>query len=578
MRNRYPSRCRNCGDIVNPGEGTAERAADSTWVVEHPDCSPRQHNPMGAATWTIRLGEGAGGGPSRPGRSFRANWTSGDNRPGADEVPGGRTDGQLTSGIVTTVTAGQIYYNEDGLSFGVGADTGYVYWAEVRAATADEAAPILDSEDRYQRRMALSARIDALIGSLVPVTSDREYPETAAGLDEITTLPQVPTGGRNDYCDRIHIDEPRERLWLLINNSGDGDDWNRNIIPERIVCWMPYTADRRQLVADLRDEYDIEDWLREGVAPAAAQVLAAAGWSPLTPPLQITAFDLTTADDAETLLQHSPQQWLESGWGTRPSTFIDPHRFPPSHAARLMAAGIDQRRADQLYRAGHHTVEDLLSATPPTVPSNATRIILRNKRHGRTIEAQVTCDPVLAREYLAANPARWGAEIHADTDVRIVHAETVSWNKGWAACDDGSLVLAPWLEVLHYDEATNTTTRHSAEQPKAFARAAAEAITLMLGARWGVAPERSLWHPLRAATAHYTEDIDNRTSRGGTSWSAVTLTKHTFTLADNSVVWWQVTEEGGGVYGGEGDVWEYYLLYTTETDAREAYRNPTRRP
>ncbi len=64
---------------------------------------------------------------------------------------------EVERGAVIVLTASEEYVREDGLSFGVGDESGYIYRATVRPATAEEASP---SITRHEHRMAKVAAME----------------------------------------------------------------------------------------------------------------------------------------------------------------------------------------------------------------------------------------------------------------------------------------------------------------------------------------------------------------------------------------------------------------------------------
>lgn len=123
------------------------------------------------------------------------------------------------------VRAGSQYYREDGMSFGVGDESGYVYWAEAREATGDEAAALRERDD------AESARRDALLA--VDTLRQRVQDEGGRPMGEGEDTRVVPEGeilldstdayGGGDWW----VVSP-DAIWYCRNNGADGDDWSLN--------------------------------------------------------------------------------------------------------------------------------------------------------------------------------------------------------------------------------------------------------------------------------------------------------------------------------------------------------------
>ncbi|MFI9507287.1 hypothetical protein [Nocardia sp. NPDC052566] len=431
--------------------------------------------------------------------------------------------------------------------------------AEDRAA-AEQAASL-------GRRELLQQRIGALLGR----ATDRELPASdSAELRGYQDLPRVPTGHigvggmSHPHADAIHVDDDNDVLWLTVYAGRDGDSWANHNRPGFMVFRMPYTPQRRALVADLRREYELEQWEQRGIGSAAAAVLIGAGWSAASPPLPLRVFRITSADDAAALLQRTPEQWREVGWDEPwPS---DPGRFSPADAARLADAGIGWRRAAKLAVSGHHDVEAILTATPPAIPSDATRIIITPRRPiGFGSGRSMTSDPAAARAYLQRHPEQWDATITAD-QIGIVHAES-----GWGLCENGEVIDADWIVLWDWD----TRVDAAPARPSSLTPVAAQAIALVVGARNAeqFLAELAPWVWLRAARTHTTTTVEHRADRRPQWGMSCELIRHDYLLDTGATVtWWQVDYFEGGMSGGEGDSFEYYTLHSSEQPARQAWR------
>lgn len=105
---------------------------------------------------TVHLGGGSGEGCDgwTLGETLRADLPAGHPDP-TSVWPGARQDDKgAWTGIVTVVTATSEYIREDGWSFGVGDDSGYIYSARARPATPDEAASVLAREEAAREQAA----------------------------------------------------------------------------------------------------------------------------------------------------------------------------------------------------------------------------------------------------------------------------------------------------------------------------------------------------------------------------------------------------------------------------------------
>lgn len=159
-----------------------------------------------AGQYTISNGSGYGGSPYKIGETIRSN---------RKDLPE----------YVTVIRASQRYYGEDGMSFGVGDDSGYVYTATVREATREEAAPVRAREEAKKARKQAK---EMLLSIAREIRENGDRPE----------LQGAPAGVRIDMPgnpENIHGGGEwfvigQDRVWHVRNNGADGDDWSANNI------------------------------------------------------------------------------------------------------------------------------------------------------------------------------------------------------------------------------------------------------------------------------------------------------------------------------------------------------------
>ncbi len=121
--------------------------------------------------------------------------------------------------ILIVLKKGSTYYREDGLSFGAGDDSGYVYWAKCREATPEEAAPLLAQEatrkTTYEAKIALKKIIEQI------QTGERPDGENIPEGNRLYGKPDLYGGGE-------WIVIGSEWIWYCQNNGMDGDNWSHN--------------------------------------------------------------------------------------------------------------------------------------------------------------------------------------------------------------------------------------------------------------------------------------------------------------------------------------------------------------
>jgi len=148
-------------------------------------------------SYLISKGEGYGGRPYKIGEIFR------DKNKGT---------------IVKVISAKATYVKDDGMSFGVGDEQGYIYSARVVPATEDESNAIIESETKDRLRADANNRLSKISGiiqkrdNLSPVIAHEPEGETLQNTFDIY-------GGGNKYI------IGKDYIWYIMNNGADGDDW-----------------------------------------------------------------------------------------------------------------------------------------------------------------------------------------------------------------------------------------------------------------------------------------------------------------------------------------------------------------
>ena len=120
------------------------------------------------------------------------------------------------------LTASRRYYREDGMAFGVGDESGYVYRATCRPATEEEAAPVRAQRESAQRRSQAAAALNAVFTTIV---QDGAYPEGQHQPEG----ERVPVGpGQDLYGGGQWFVIGDAWIWAITNNGADGDNWAHN--------------------------------------------------------------------------------------------------------------------------------------------------------------------------------------------------------------------------------------------------------------------------------------------------------------------------------------------------------------
>lgn len=196
IRSRYGGTCSECGRTI-PADTAVEwdRASRQIRHVKCPVSLPPV--PPGAVRQTM-TGETKYEAPA-VGHVFR-------DRP--------------TGQILTVLRVTARYIREDGMSFGLMDESGWLFDLTCRPATDAEAAPILAAEQAAETKRRAKHRATEIARQI------QERGERPAGSHttegERILDSQTLYGGGNWFA------VGREHIWYCQNNGGDGDDWSRN--------------------------------------------------------------------------------------------------------------------------------------------------------------------------------------------------------------------------------------------------------------------------------------------------------------------------------------------------------------
>jgi hypothetical protein len=218
MTAQYKGTCARCGAAIRVGD-TIEWDRD-TRQSRHKHCDPE----VMAATITVCRGSGYGD-PYTPGQVIHRDKKS--MKKGEPE-------------FVTVVGASAQFIREDGLSFGVGEDTGYIYTGRCRPATPEEIAPVVAAEAAAKARAAARKRIREIVED---IRKRGERPDPGEGKyiprDEMAGEELLDTRNAYGGGDRWIIGETW--AWYAQGNGGDGDCFAHNNAPSEIVWRLPVT-------------------------------------------------------------------------------------------------------------------------------------------------------------------------------------------------------------------------------------------------------------------------------------------------------------------------------------------------
>ena len=129
-------------------------------------------------------------------------------------------------GVITVVSQTAQYISEDGMSFGLESESGWLVYLTCRPATPQEAAPILAEVAEQQKAAACTEAYKRLFRA-----ADGQYIREESGqihlFHEGVRVPWregfTMYGGGEEFV--LIESGPHAGVWHLINNGADGDDW-----------------------------------------------------------------------------------------------------------------------------------------------------------------------------------------------------------------------------------------------------------------------------------------------------------------------------------------------------------------
>jgi hypothetical protein len=215
---KFASFCPVCGQRIKVGEkvewSKGQKACHLNCVGKPASISTRTSTPKVPASTEpapFRLGGGSGYGCQ--------GWDVGQTVRCGDRL---REQGYPE--YITVVRAKKYYVREDGLSVGVGDESGYSYSAECRAATDAEAAPVRERLEKAAARKSAQKRVEE-IGRTIQTTGEHVLSPDGQQIrldGERLYDSQTIYGGGSWFV------ITSDGLWYCRNNGADGDDWSRS--------------------------------------------------------------------------------------------------------------------------------------------------------------------------------------------------------------------------------------------------------------------------------------------------------------------------------------------------------------
>ncbi len=223
MTAKYKSSCYVCGNLIKPGaQIDYDRARGG---ARHLGCTP--YEPPADALY-FRQGSGYGGRSYDPGEVLRS--------------PAWLVEQQGWPAYVTVLHVRKEYIREDGLSFGVGDDSGYIYDTYCRPATDEEAAPLIAAREERARLDAARQRVAAITRD-IQARGDRPAGDHLLEGERLIDTQDLYGGG-----DWFVVGS--EWIWHVANNGRDGDNWSANNVRTGGAGAIGYRVPFDQALAD----------------------------------------------------------------------------------------------------------------------------------------------------------------------------------------------------------------------------------------------------------------------------------------------------------------------------------------
>ncbi len=157
---------------------------------------------------------------------LKTYYEPGDSR-GDHPAVGQTFKDRKTGEFMTVVDVKSVFYREDGLSFGLPDDTGWMH--TITAKPSEDETAIQGIRDREQRELTV-AQARNRRKDLVKLFRDRgDFPTTQT---DIRNEDRLVVSGRNSiaYGGGDWFVITPSHIWFVQNNGGDGDNWGANNI------------------------------------------------------------------------------------------------------------------------------------------------------------------------------------------------------------------------------------------------------------------------------------------------------------------------------------------------------------
>jgi len=217
---RYPGRCCKCDGHIEVGQ----RITGSSGQFHHIQCPP-----------TAKAANNLGGNQQNDKRSYRLGSGYVSQPPSVEQtvrLPKNlRSDGGMIA-VITKVDSQ--YIRDDGLSFGVGDDSGYVWTVHYRLASEDEERKFLAKEEVKKNRSQAEKDMQGAIVELEKLAWSSGKHQYGSN-DQPLPFPDGKVIFKDERgmlygSGRWIVKAADGTIWFIRNNGADGDDWSQNNI------------------------------------------------------------------------------------------------------------------------------------------------------------------------------------------------------------------------------------------------------------------------------------------------------------------------------------------------------------
>lgn len=166
-------------------------------------------------------------------------------------------------GLVTVVSASKTYVRDDGMSFGVGDEEGYIYYAKVRRATEAESKKYLEDRAVVEKTVAVEAKrkaaVEAKYSAAIASIPDNYIRSMSVSTHEITDIKEIAQN-RESPCERRLQSGRIGGDVVYVEHANSYDDWRTYLIAPPAVMNRLIDARIKELGITTKEA---KEWLEQ---------------------------------------------------------------------------------------------------------------------------------------------------------------------------------------------------------------------------------------------------------------------------------------------------------------------------